>query len=56
LHASPAEATTDTDLDSFHQISDKSYTNHLLQLFWYVKLANWFVRYILRQHSWSRSP
>jgi hypothetical protein len=53
LHASPAEATTDTDLDSFHQIPDKSYTNYLLQLFCYVKLANWFVRYILRQHSRS---
>jgi hypothetical protein len=40
LHTSPAEATTVTDLDSFHQIPDKSYTNYLLQLFCYVKLAN----------------
>jgi hypothetical protein len=36
LHTSPAEATTVT----FHQIPDKSYTNYLLQLFCYVKLAN----------------
>ncbi len=53
LHASPAEATTDTDIDSFHQILNKSYTNYLLQLFCYVKLANWFMKHILRQHSWT---